>query len=74
MNRSQLEAAIDSGRPFSLRMADGMVYEVPHPDYVSLPPKGTFAIVYDDQEKFHVLPLITMTGIESSMADSDTGS
>jgi len=74
MSRSQIEAAIASGNPFSLRMADGREYQVPHRDYISLSPKGTFATVYDDDEKFYILPLLTMTGIASSTADSDGGS
>ena len=55
-------------------MADGREYQVPHRDYISLSPKGTFATVYDDDEKFYILPLLTMTGIASSTADSDGGS
>ncbi len=74
MSRSQVEAAINSGKPFSLRMADGNEYFVPHRDYISLSPKGTFATVYDDDERYYVLPLITMTGIASSTVDSNAGS
>lgn len=66
MSRSQVQAAIDSGIPFSLRMADGKEYHVPHRDYISISPKGTYATVYDDEERFFVLPLLTMTGIASS--------
>ncbi len=74
MSRSQVEAAIESGNPFSLRMADGNEYFVPHRDYISLSPKGTFATVYDDDEKFYVLSLLTMTGIASSTASSNASS
>jgi hypothetical protein len=72
MSKSQVEAAIEAGNPFSLRMADGKEYEVPHRDYISPSPKGTFVTVYDDDEKFYVLPLLTMMGIAS--ATSDAGS
>lgn len=65
MTRSQIESAISTGVPFTLRMADGREYEVPHPDYISLSPKGTFATVYDDEERFYVLPLLTMTDLVS---------
>lgn len=57
---------IKSGKPFSIRMADGEEYPVPHQDYISLSPKATFATVYDDNEGFAILPLLTMTGILSS--------
>ena len=66
MTRSQIESAIKSGVPFTLRMADGREYEVPHRDYISLSPKGTFATVYDDDEHYFVLPLLTMTGLVST--------
>ena len=62
MSRSQIESAIQRGLPFSIRMADGQVYEVPHRDYISLSPGGAIAVVYDDQDHVWVLPLLTMTG------------
>jgi hypothetical protein len=63
VNRDQIVAAIETNQPFSIMMADGREYTVPHKDYISLPPRGTFAIVYDDHGKFYVLPLLTMTGL-----------
>ncbi len=72
MNRSQIEAAIERNLPFSLRMADGKEYRVPHHDYISLPPVGAFVVVYDDQEHVFILPLLTMTGLtyESAKAEA----
>ncbi|MCP5518995.1 MAG: hypothetical protein H7A45_17265 [Verrucomicrobiales bacterium] len=70
MTRSQIESAIQAGTPFSLRMADGREYAVPHRDYISLSPKGTFVTVYDDEERFVVLPLLTMTGLASGAPES----
>ena len=67
MTRAQVESAAASGAPFTLRMADGREYGVPHRDYVSIPPKGLYVIVYDDRGRFRVLPLPTMTGLESSV-------
>jgi hypothetical protein len=63
MNRSQIEAALERNQPFTLLMADGKEYLVPHRDYISLPPKGAFVIVFDDQEHAFFLPLLTMTGL-----------
>jgi hypothetical protein len=68
MTRSQIESAIGKGIPFTLRMADGKEYEIPHPDYISLSPKGTFVTVYDDEEHFSILPLLTMTGLISTVS------
>jgi hypothetical protein len=63
MNRSQIESALERNLPFSLRMADGRGYQVPHRDYISFPPRGAFVVVYDDAEHVFVLPLLTMTGL-----------
>jgi len=64
MNRNQILSALERNVPFTLTMADGKEYHVPHRDYISLPPKGLFVVVYDDQEHVFVLPLLTMTGLK----------
>jgi len=53
---------MDSGRPFTLLMADEKSYRVPHRDYIMLVPKGS-AVVVHNEEVATVLPLLTMTGI-----------
>lgn len=73
MTRSQIESAIQAGVPFTLRMADGREYEVPHRDYISLSPRGTFVTVYDDKEHYFVLPLLTMTGLASKTPTGNAG-
>ena len=72
VTRNTIVSAIESGKPFSLLMADGKSYPVPHSDYISLSPKGTYVTVYDDDEHFFVLPLLTMTGV-SSMLEANEG-
>jgi hypothetical protein len=62
---------MNSGVPFTVRMADGNEYRVPHRDYISISPKGTFVTVYDDEEHFFVLPLLTMTGLVSRAQRQD---
>jgi hypothetical protein len=44
-------------------MADGKEYRVPHRDYISISPKKSFVVVFDDLDHAYVLPLLTMTGI-----------
>jgi hypothetical protein len=68
MTREQIESAVASGHPFALRMADGREYPVPHRDYISLPPRASYVIVYDDNGHFTVLSLLTMTGLQSNVA------
>jgi hypothetical protein len=36
---------------------------VPHRDYITVSPKGSFVIVFDDVERAYYLPLLTMTGL-----------
>ena len=74
MNRSQIEAAVERNLPFTLRMADGKEYHVPHRDYISLPPTGAFVVVYDKQEHVFVLPLLTMTGLTYQSESKAQGS
>jgi hypothetical protein len=70
MTRKQIESAVQSGRPFTLRRADGKEFPVPHSDYISLPPNASYVIVYDNEGNFSVLPLLTMTGLDSRVADA----
>ena len=63
MTAQQIRAAIDRATPFTIMMADGKSYRVPQPDYISIQPKGTFVVVFDDNDGAFVLPLLTMTGI-----------
>ena len=72
VTKQQIESAVASGLPFTLRMADGREYPVPHPDHISLPPKASYVIVYDDDGHFTVLPLLTMTGLESKVTEAGT--
>lgn len=48
-------------------MADGKEYPVPQRDYISILPRGLYVTIYDDQGRFTVLALLTMTGLESSV-------
>jgi cupin superfamily acireductone dioxygenase involved in methionine salvage len=63
MTRSEIQQAIDSGAPFTIYMADGREYQVPHQDYIALPPHVAHVYVFDDEGRYTVLPLLTMTGI-----------
>ena len=70
MTRGQVESAVASGVPFTLRMADGKEYCVSHRDYIWLPPKASYMIVHEDDGHFTVLPLLTMTGLHSKTVEA----
>jgi len=69
MTRKQVESAVEAGFPFTLHMADGKKYWVPHRDYIFLPPNASYVIVPEDDGHFNVLPLLAMTGLRSKPAD-----
>ena len=67
MNIAQIEEAVDRGVPFSLKVADGDRFEVPHRDYIFLPPKSsekrTYVIVHNNKGYASLLPLLTITSL-----------
>ncbi len=50
-------------RPFSIRLADGRAYDVPHPDFLSHSPSGRTVIVYQPDESFGVIDLLLVTDL-----------
>ena len=46
-------------KPYEIRMASGERYVVPHADFVSVSPRGSFVIVFDDNEHpYHLNALL----------------
>jgi len=41
--------------PYESQTASGQRYEVPHPDFILVSPKGSFVVVVDAQERPHHL-------------------
>lgn len=50
--------------PFTIRVADGRSFHVPHPDFLSHSPTGRTVIVYDVGESFSILDLLLVTELE----------
>ena len=42
-------------RPYAIRMTSGETHRVPHPDFVSISPRGSFVVVIDANERPHHL-------------------
>ncbi len=54
-------------RPFMIRMADGIEYRVPHPEFLFIPPKAerTFIVAGENGgEDYTVLDLLLVTALE----------
>jgi hypothetical protein len=67
VNIAQIEEAAHRGVPFALKVADGDRFEVPHPDYIFLPPRTsrrrTYVVVHNEEGFASILPLLTITSL-----------
>ena len=46
-------------KPFEIQMVSGQRYEVPHSDFISISPRGSFVIVYGaDEHPYHLSALL----------------
>jgi hypothetical protein len=41
--------------PYGIQMASGERYDVPHPDFISISPRGSYVIIIDAKERPHHL-------------------
>jgi hypothetical protein len=41
--------------PYEIRIVSGERYQVPHPDFISISPRGSFVVVMDAKERAHHL-------------------
>ncbi len=68
MDRSYVERAIASNKPFVIKTAGGDRYEVPHRDFISFSAKRTTLIISfekEGREELAYVPLLTITSIEA---------
>ena len=42
-------------QPYEIRMTSGESHRVPHPDFISISPKGSFVVIIDAKERPHHL-------------------
>lgn len=50
--------------PFTLRIADGRTVSVPHPDFVSVDPKGRVVHVFREDGMSEFIDIMLVTSIE----------
>ncbi|HEY2413049.1 MAG TPA: hypothetical protein VGI40_12440 [Pirellulaceae bacterium] len=51
-------------RPFTVHVADGRSFLIPHRDYLSQSPSGRTIIVYGNDDNFDILDLLLVSGLE----------
>jgi hypothetical protein len=59
-------------RPFKIRMADGRVFDVAHPDFLAHSQSGRTVIVFQPDESYSVLDLLLMSELEVPSANGRT--
>ena len=67
MTADALRGKLDSEpfEPFQMRMPDGRVLRVPHPEFVSLAPSGRIAIVWRGEgERYSTVDLPLVSDLE----------
>ena len=47
-------------RPYLIRMASGEEYKVHHPDFISVSPRGSMIVLFDEEEHLHLLSPLLM--------------
>ena len=45
-------------KPYEIQMASGERFEVPHPDFISISPRGSFVVLIDAKDRPHHLSAI----------------
>jgi hypothetical protein len=73
MNRSQVQDAMESRKPFVIRTADGREFTVPTRDHIAMSPNGTFVQVFGDDDSVTSIPLIMMASVRYEPAHATEG-
>ena len=76
MTIQQLDAAHQARpfKPFTLHMADGRAFPVPHPEFLARSPTGRTIVVYGDNDASSILDLLLLTEIEIHPPTASRGS
>ena len=53
-------------QPFTIRMADGRQFRVPHPDFLAMSPSGRTAVIFLEDGSASIVDLLLMTELEFS--------
>jgi len=50
-------------KPYQIRMVSGESYDVPHPDFISISPKGTLVVLIDAEDRPHHLSTLLIESV-----------
>ncbi|MEK7676121.1 MAG: hypothetical protein AAB676_09850 [Verrucomicrobiota bacterium] len=68
MRSEVLEEMVRSRRPFSLRLTDGSLVPVPHPEFIFITQDGRTAIVNLEGSRIKILDVELVTALETGEA------
>jgi hypothetical protein len=51
--------------PFTINMADGRHFEVPHPEYVGVPPEGRVFAFFDKGRHVELIDVLLVTSLST---------
>lgn len=67
MTSENLKTVIERHQPFTILMADGKEYDVPHTDFISFTQKRTAVVLTTEDDHIVILPLILMSAIKQKI-------
>ncbi|MCB1089374.1 MAG: hypothetical protein KDM63_20215 [Verrucomicrobiae bacterium] len=79
MTRAELKKRIDDGCPLTLHVADGRKFEIPHEDFIWLPPNSTIVVVAEpnpenaEETLTNIIPLLMVSGVTQTQAADQVG-
>jgi hypothetical protein len=59
-------------QPFTIRMADGRAFDVPHPDFVAMSRSGRTVVVTQPDEGISILDLLLMSELQVSSGNGSS--
>ena len=65
MKTEVLQELVKSRRPFSLRLTDGTLVAVPHPEFIWITQDGKTAIVNTEGSRINILDVGLVTALET---------
>lgn len=60
-------------RPFALRLADGELVRVEHPEFIARSPSGRTVVVFGSDDQMKILDLFLVTSLETVTAGRKNG-
>ena len=75
MSPGEIRSALSSKpfKPFTVYSADQRSFEVPHPEFAYVHPKGRWVMITHDDGSFDVLDMLLVTGTHDSAGVQGSG-